>query len=256
MKIEIKKNIMAGNARQARENRSRLERHRVFMLNLMAAPGAGKTSSIIRAIEGTREHLNLAVIEGDIASEIDSLAIEAMDIPAIQINTGGSCHLTAAMIEAALDHLELDNLDLIVIENVGNLVCTAEFDLGQNANVMISSVTEGHDKPHKYPLMFKQVDAVLINKMDLMPYCDFDLTQFRDVVGRLNPDANIIEMSCRHGDGADDWCRWLREAVKATVIPEKGALISPPLRGGGQEEGNLSRVHPHPGPPLSRGKEF
>lgn len=218
MKIEVKKNILANNARAAAENRSRLESHEVAMVNLMAAPGAGKTSTIIKAIEGTRALLSLAVIEGDIASEIDSLTIEAMDIPAIQINTGGSCHLTAAMIAAALDHLDLDALDLIIIENVGNLVCPAEFDLGESARVMISSITEGHDKPHKYPLMFKEVDAVLVNKIDLLPHCDFDLAQFRRVVTGLNPDVNILEMSCRDDFGIEEWCRWLESVTSAGRI--------------------------------------
>lgn len=219
MKIEIKKNILARNSTHAQANRSRLAGQKVAMVNLMASPGAGKTSSVVRAIEGLREHLNIAVIEGDIASEIDSLTIEALGIPAIQINTGGSCHLTAAMIAAALDHLRLQDLDLIIVENVGNLVCTAEFDLGQNSNAMIASVTEGHDKPHKYPLIFKEADAVLINKTDLLPYCDFDLNQFREVVQRLNPGADIIELSCRDGDGAADWCRWLEAAAGKVAAP-------------------------------------
>jgi hydrogenase nickel incorporation protein HypB len=209
LKIEVKKNILATNASMAAENRSRLESHGVCMLNLMASPGAGKTSVITRAIEGTRDRLKLAVIEGDIASEIDSLAIEAMDIPAIQINTGGSCHLTAVMVASALDHLDLEALDLIIIENVGNLVCPAEFDLGEAGRLVIASVAEGHDKPHKYPLIFREVDAILVNKIDLLSYCDFNLTQFHQVVRRLNPTAAVIELSCREGYGIDEWCQWL-----------------------------------------------
>ena len=213
MKIEVKKNILASNAVVAAGNRERLERHGVSMINLMASPGAGKTSVITRAIEGVRGELSLGVIEGDIASEIDSLAIEAMDVPAIQINTGGSCHLTAAMVGPALDHLDLGALDMIIIENVGNLVCPAEFDLGETARVMIASVAEGHDKPHKYPLMFREVDAIIINKIDLLPYCDFDLPQFRQIVAGLNPGARLLELSCKDGFGAGDWCDWLLGAA-------------------------------------------
>lgn len=209
MRIEVKQNILADNARAAAVNRERLAASGVCLVNLMAAPGAGKTSMIIKAIEGLRDQLSLAVIEGDIASEIDSLTIEAMDVPAIQINTGGACHLTAPMVGQALDHLDLEALDLVIIENVGNLVCPAEFDLGENSRVMISSVSEGHDKPHKYPLMFREVDAVLINKIDLIPYCDFDLADFRHVVTSLNPDVSILELTCREGLGAPEWCNWL-----------------------------------------------
>lgn len=216
MRIEVKKNILETNAAAAARNRELLARHDVCMVNLMASPGAGKTSVIVRAIEHARP-LRLAVIEGDIASEIDSLAIEALDVPALQINTGGSCHLTAAMIAAALAHLELEALDLIIVENVGNLVCPAEFDLGETTRVMIASVAEGDDKPHKYPLMFREVDAVLVNKIDLLPYCDFDLPGFRQVVAGLNPRAPIIELSCRDGDGAGGWSRWLMDvAAKVT----------------------------------------
>ncbi|MCL6093461.1 MAG: hydrogenase nickel incorporation protein HypB [Actinomycetota bacterium] len=216
MKIEVRKNILQTNAAAAARNRELLGQHDVCMVNLMASPGAGKTSTIIRAIENAGP-LRLAVIEGDIASEIDSLAIEALDVTALQINTGGSCHLTAAMISSALGYLELEELDLIIIENVGNLVCPAEFDLGETARVMIASVAEGDDKPHKYPLMFREVDAVLVNKIDLLPYCDFDLDEFRQLVGRLNPRAPIIELSCKDGDGAGAWSRWLTDtAAKVT----------------------------------------
>lgn len=222
MKIEVKKNIMATNSSVAVGNRQRLAEHGVCMLNLMASPGAGKTSVIIKAIEGTRDRLKLAVIEGDIASEIDSLAIEAMDIPAIQINTGGSCHLTAAMVSTALDHLDLDSLDLIIIENVGNLVCPAEFDLGESARMVIASVAEGHDKPYKYPMIFREVDAILVNKIDLLDYCDFDLAQFRQVVQGLNPVAPVMELSCRNSHGTDEWCQWL----EATALGSRLDLTS------------------------------
>ncbi len=213
MKIEVKKNILATNSAMAATNRERLEANGVAMINLMASPGAGKTSVIMKVIEGVRDRLSLAVIEGDIASEIDSLAIEALDIPAIQINTGGACHLTAAMIASALDHLDLEALDLIIIENVGNLVCPAEFDLGETSRLVIASVAEGDDKPHKYPMIFREVDAILINKIDLLQYCEFDLEDFRSVVGGLNPDAPVIELSCREGLGAEQLCSWIEAAA-------------------------------------------
>jgi hydrogenase nickel incorporation protein HypB len=209
MRIDVKKNILAGNAELAAANRDILSRHGVSMVNLMASPGAGKTSIITRAIEGAGSDLAIAVIEGDIASEIDSLAIEALGITALQINTDGGCHLTAEMVSSALEHLDLDSLDLIIIENVGNLVCPAEFDLGETTKVMIASVTEGHDKPHKYPLIFKEVDTVLVNKVDLLPYCDFDMGQFQETVWGLNPGATIIETSCTEGLGLEEWCSWL-----------------------------------------------
>ena len=208
MKIQVKKNILASNASVAFQNRERLQRHGVTMVNLMASPGAGKTSAIVKAIQ-LAPQLRIAVIEGDIASEIDSLVIEAMGVTALQINTGGSCHLTAGMITSALNYLSLSDLDLIVIENVGNLVCPAEFDLGEAARVMIASVAEGDDKPLKYPLMFRQVDAVLLNKIDLLPHCDFDLPAFRDTVAALNPAAPILELSCKDGSGTADWSAWL-----------------------------------------------
>ncbi|MFA6002233.1 MAG: hydrogenase nickel incorporation protein HypB [Thermoleophilia bacterium] len=213
MKIEVKKNILARNDTTAAENRERLSRQGVCMINLMASPGAGKTSVIMKAIESLSGDHAMAVIEGDIASEIDSLAIEAMNIPALQINTGGSCHLTASMISSALDYLDLDSLDLVIVENVGNLVCPAEFDLGETGRVMIASITEGHDKPHKYPTIFKEVDAILVNKVDLLPYCDFDMASFRQVVEDLNPDGAIIELSCKDGYGTDEWCHWMKTAI-------------------------------------------
>lgn len=213
MKIEVKKNILARNDTAAAENRERLSQEGVCMINLMASPGAGKTSVIMKAIESLSDRYAMAVIEGDIASEIDSLAIEAVNIPALQINTGGSCHLTASMISSALDHLDLDSLDLVIVENVGNLVCPAEFDLGETGRVMIASITEGHDKPHKYPAIFKKVDAILVNKIDLLPYCDFDMSNFHDVVEGLNPDGAIIELSCKDGYGTDEWCNWMEAAI-------------------------------------------
>jgi hydrogenase nickel incorporation protein HypB len=213
MKIEVKKNLLAKNDVVAAENRDTLNKNNVSLLNLMAAPGAGKTSLISRTIEALRDHIAIAVIEGDIASEVDSLAIEAMGIPAIQINTDGGCHLNASMIATALQHLDLETLDLIIIENVGNLVCPAEFDLGEGARSLIASVAEGHDKPYKYPMIFKETDTVIINKVDLLPYCEFDMPQFQQLVEELNPDVKIFEVSCTDGNGIEEWSEWLNGAI-------------------------------------------
>lgn len=213
MKIEVKKNLLAKNDVVAAENRDTLNKNNVSLLNLMAAPGAGKTSLISRTIEALRDHIAIAVIEGDIASEVDSLAIEAMGIPAIQINTDGGCHLNASMIATALQHLDLETLDLIIIENVGNLVCPAEFDLGEGARSLIASVAEGHDKPYKYPMIFKETDTVIINKVDLLPYCEFDMPQFQQLVEELNPDVKIFEVSCTDGNGIEEWSEWLSGAI-------------------------------------------
>lgn len=209
MKIEVKQSILARNDEAATRNRELLRRNGVRLFNLMAAPGAGKTSVITRTIGELRERVNIAVIEGDIASEVDSLAIEAMGIPAIQINTDGGCHLSAGMIGTALEHLDLGELDVIIIENVGNLVCPAEFDLGENGRILITSVTEGHDKPYKYPMIFKVVDTVLVNKVDLLPYCDFDMAHFQKLVRGLNPEVNLFEVSCTEDLGLDRWAEWL-----------------------------------------------
>jgi hydrogenase nickel incorporation protein HypB len=214
MKIEVKKNLLARNDVIAAENRELLRNHDVSLLNLMAAPGAGKTSFIARTIDAVRDDISIAVIEGDIASEVDSLTIEAMGIPAIQINTDGGCHLNAGMIKTALEHLDLDVLDLVIIENVGNLVCPAEFDLGEGARTLITSITEGHDKPYKYPMIFKETDTVVINKIDLMPYCDFDLPQFQRLVEELNPEVRIFEVSCTEGTGIGSWSEYLAGVIQ------------------------------------------
>lgn len=210
MKIEVRQNLLARNDEAARENRARLQDSGVRLLNLMAAPGAGKTSLIVRTIEALRDSLSIAVIEGDIASEVDSLTIEAMGIPALQINTDGGCHLNASMIATALGHLDLEALDLVIIENVGNLVCPAEFDLGEDARALIASITEGHDKPRKYPMIFKETDSLVINKVDLLPFCEFDMDEFRRLVGRLNPRAGIFPVSCTEGSGLDRWHEWIK----------------------------------------------
>jgi hydrogenase nickel incorporation protein HypB len=184
-------------------------------MNLMASPGAGKTSLIERTIKGLGERLRIGVIEGDIASSVDSERLKALGIQVVQINTGGACHLDANMIRQALDHLDLGNLDLLIIENVGNLVCPAEFKLGEGLRVMILSVAEGHDKPLKYPLMFSDSQVLIVNKTDLMGMSDFDLEELRSTVRGMNPGITIFEVSCRSGEGVTPWTDWLFEKATA-----------------------------------------
>ncbi|MCL5026684.1 MAG: hydrogenase nickel incorporation protein HypB [Chloroflexi bacterium] len=213
--IRILQNILGANERIAAENRQRLRSAGVFALNLMASPGAGKTSLILRTIERLRQGPRLAVVEGDIASTIDADRIAGQGVTALQINTGGACHLDANMVGRALEALPLGEIDLLIVENVGNLVCPAEFDLGEECRVMLASVAEGHDKPQKYPLMFSEVEAVVLNKIDLLPYSDFDLEAFRRAVHGLNPKAAIIEVSCRTGEGIEAWTDWLLARLAA-----------------------------------------
>jgi hydrogenase nickel incorporation protein HypB len=187
------------------------------MLNLMASPGSGKTSLIIQTIRRLKEHLRIAVIEGDIESMVDSEKILSEGIPAVQIRTGGACHLDAPMVTAALDTLDLDNLDLVFIENIGNLICPAEFDLGADHQTMILSVPEGDDKILKYPLMFSICDALLVNKIDFMDGSDFNLELLHRRAHELNPHSQIFQLSCKTGSGFDEWCQWLLEKVNAKL---------------------------------------
>lgn len=215
MQIDMKQPILAKNDSLAAELRQRFADNHVFVLDLLASPGSGKTSTILATIDALRDEFNIAVIEGDIASNVDAEKIKAQGIAAVQINTGGACHLESAMIKRAVDVLDLERLDLIIIENVGNLVCPTDFDLGENAKVMILSVPEGDDKPLKYPLMFSICDVLLINKIDVMPYFDFDLEACKKYVLRLNPNIKIIPISARTGEGIDEWANWLRTEIKA-----------------------------------------
>ena len=179
----------------------------------MSAPGSGKTSLIMRTIDRLRDKFRIAVIEGDIASSIDADKITQQNIPAIQINTGGGCHLDAQMIRKALDALDLDRVDLIFLENVGNLVCPADFDLGAHKNVVILSIPEGDDKPHKYPIVFVEADVVLVNKIDVLPYFDFKLDAFPGIISGLNPSARISPVSAKTGEGMDGWFSWIEETL-------------------------------------------
>ncbi|MEJ2109598.1 MAG: hydrogenase nickel incorporation protein HypB [Acidobacteriota bacterium] len=213
--VNVKKDVLAANAEKANSNRQFLDSHNIKMINVMSSPGSGKTSLIMETIRRFREKFGIAVIEGDIASSIDSDRISRLNIRAVQINTGGGCHLDARMICNALDSLDLDSTDLIFIENVGNLVCTADFDLGAHKNVVILSVPEGDDKPYKYPVMFVEADVVLVNKTDVLPYFDFNLEDFPAIIEGLNPSAKVFPVSARTGEGMDAWFSWI-EKIRAS----------------------------------------
>ncbi len=210
--ISVRKRILSANDEVAEEVRARLDEQRILAVNIMASPGAGKTSVILATAKRLPADARPGVIEGDLASSIDTEKMLAAGIPATQINTGGNCHLDAPMIRAALPRLPLDEIDLLFIENVGNLVCPAEFDLGAGRAVVIASVPEGHDKPYKYPGMFAAADAIVLNKSDLAAYFEFDLDYFRRGVAMVNPDAPVFVVSCRTGEGLDEWVAWLLAA--------------------------------------------
>lgn len=209
MKIPVVENILSANERLAEENARALAREGVTAVNIMASPGAGKTSLIVQTIGALSERVRIGVIEGDVASRVDADTIEALGIPVVQINTGGTCHLDANMVHGALGELPLDQLDLLFIENVGNLICPTEFALGEALKVMIASVPEGDDKPYKYPGMFAAVDAIVVNKIDILPYVEFDLAGFRQLVTGLNTEVQVFEVSCKSGEGIAAWADWL-----------------------------------------------
>jgi hydrogenase nickel incorporation protein HypB len=215
VEIDLSKPILEKNDRLAADNRRSFADAGVFVVDLMASPGAGKTSTILATIDGLRDRYRIAVIEGDIASKVDAEKVKAHGIPAVQINTGGACHLESDMIQRAAAALPLDELDLIIVENVGNLVCPTEFDLGEDAKVMILSVPEGHDKPYKYPAIFSRAEAIILNKYDTLPVFDFDEAEFRQVVGKLNGRAPIFPISATKGDGVAAWTDWLAARIDA-----------------------------------------
>ena len=208
-RIPVVEKILSANDRIAAQNRAALDRAKVFSVNLMASPGAGKTSLIEQTIRNLRGRLNLAVIDGDIATSLDADRAAAAGAAAVQINTGGECHLDAIMLQEALPSLDLSQLDLLIVENVGNLVCPASFQLGTHKSVLIASVPEGDDKPYKYPGMYRGVDALVINKIDLLPYVTFDMGYFRRGVEVLNPGLITFQVSCRTGEGLEAWLSWL-----------------------------------------------
>jgi hydrogenase nickel incorporation protein HypB len=212
--ITIGEKILGANDEKARDNKSKLDKYGVLTINIMSSPGAGKTSLILSTIKNLRIKLRIGVIEGDVASSVDAEKVNAMGIPVVQINTGGGCHLDAFMVEKALDDLPLKDIDLLFIENVGNLICPNAFALGEDKRVMISSLPEGDDKPYKYPAMFADTDTVLLNKIDLQPYLDFNTDAFKKVVTGLNPDVTIFPVSCKTGAGMSAWFAWLESTAK------------------------------------------
>ena len=215
MKIDMKQPILQKNDSIAAELRARFTENHVYVVDLLASPGSGKTSTILATIDALRDEFNIAVIEGDIASSVDAEKIKAQGTAAVQINTGGACHLESAMIKRAVDVLDLERLDLIIIENVVNLVCPTDFDLGENIKVMILSVPEGDDKPLKYPGVFQASQAVILNKVDTMPVFNFDREAFESSVKQLNPAAPIFPIAATKGDGVPEWAGWLADKIRA-----------------------------------------
>lgn len=214
-RIPVVENILSANDRIADRNRVLLDEKGVYSINIMASPGAGKTSFILKTLEALKGRLKLGVIEGDLATSIDAEKAMAAGLPAVQINTGGGCHLDAVMLADALPALPLSDLDLVLVENVGNLVCPANFQIGTHLNVLIASIPEGDDKPYKYPGMYRGVQVLIINKTDLMPYVTFNMSYFIKGVEALNPDVTIFPVSCKSGEGMDAWAEWLTEKVRA-----------------------------------------
>ena len=213
--IEVKESVFADNDREAARLRVQLKQDRTFLLNLMSSPGSGKTTTLLRTLEALKDELRIGVMEADIDSDVDAKTIADAGVKSIQLHTGGMCHLDASMTEQGLKEIGTKDLNLVVLENVGNLVCPAEFDTGAVKNAMILSVPEGHDKPLKYPLMFQVVDVVLVNKMDVAPYFDFDLDKCRANVAMRNPNARVIPICAKTGEGMDEWYQWLRDQVSA-----------------------------------------
>ncbi len=213
--LEIKQSVFANNDAQADELRKELKNKGVYLLNLMSSPGSGKTTTLTRTIEKLRDELRIGVMEADIDSDVDAKTIAATGAKSIQLHTGGMCHLDAGMTRQGLEGLDPADTELVILENVGNLVCPAEFDTGAVKNAMILSVPEGHDKPLKYPLMFSVCDVVLINKIDVMPYFDFDMEKCREYVLMRNPNAKIFPICAKTGEGIEAWTDWLKEEVNA-----------------------------------------
>ena len=217
--VPVVENILGANERLAQTNRARLDETRTFTVNFMASPGAGKTSLILRTVAALKDRYRLAGVDGDVATTIDADRMAAAGIPAVQINTGGSCHLDAVMLQGALPQIALEDTDVLVIENVGNLICPANFPLGAHLNILIASVPEGADKPYKYPNMYRGVQAVILNKTDLLPYFDFDMDYFRRGVEVLNPGLAFFPLSAKTGEGFDAWLSWLTSQADAYLTP-------------------------------------
>jgi len=211
--IEIKASIFEDNNRQADTIRADLKQSKTFLLNLMSSPGSGKTTTVVRTIEALKDEMKIGVVEADVDSDVDAVTVSRTGARVVQLHTGGMCHMDASMTRQGLSTLDTQGLDLVILENIGNLLCPAEFDTGAVKNVMILSVPEGDDKPLKYPLMFSKVDVLLVNKIDTLSMFDFDLQAVRERVTRLNPTIRIIPISAKTGQGVAEWAGWLREAV-------------------------------------------
>lgn len=225
MEVKILQNILKANDTIAAENRRRFQEKGVFVIDLMSSPGAGKTTLLEETARRLEGEIRLGVIEGDLATAADAQRIAAHEVPVIQINTGKGCHLDANQVQNAMTHFDLESIDILFIENVGNLVCPAEFDLGQHTKVLLLSTPEGDDKPEKYPIMFQQCPTILINKMDLLPYVPFDLEKVRASIRRLQPECRILELSCKTGEGLEAWLDFLRERSevgKSSLSRNKG----------------------------------
>ncbi len=227
IKVPVVRNILQANDRLASENRRRFDEAGIFVVNLMSSPGAGKTSLLERTIDSLAGRMGIAVIEGDLQTSYDAERIQKKGVQAVQINTDGGCHLDGNMIQIALDSLDLAGVDLLIIENVGNLVCPAEFNLGEHEKITMLSVAEGDDKPIKYPLMFQICSVLLVNKIDLLPYTDCDVGKIREISRQLNPAGKVFEISCRSGDGFGPWLSWIEEKVSEHKKNRAGAAPSP-----------------------------
>lgn len=212
--LEIKQSVFADNDKEADKVRAELKEKGIYLLNLMSSPGSGKTTTLTRTIELLKSELKIGVMEADIDSDVDAKTISELGVKAIQLHTGGMCHLDADMTRQGLNGLDANDVDLVILENVGNLVCPAEFDTGAVKNAMILSVPEGHDKPLKYPLMFSICDVVLINKIDVLSYFDFDMDKCREYIAMRNPNAKVIPICAKTGEGIDEFAKWLKDEVK------------------------------------------
>ncbi len=215
--IEVKRSVFESNDQDAERLRGELKESKTFLLNLMSSPGSGKTTTLTRTIEALKDKYRIGVMEADIDSDVDAKTIAATGVKSIQLHTGGMCHLDADMTRQGLKELGLEDVDFAILENVGNLVCPAEFDTGSTKNAMILSVPEGHDKPLKYPLMFSICDVVLINKIDVMPYFDFDLEKCKEYIHMRNPKAKVIPICAKTGEGIDEWAKWLSENIDESI---------------------------------------
>ena len=218
MKISVVKNVLDANNRIATENRALFDANKIYVINLMSSPGAGKTTLVERTIDALKSTYRIAVIEGDIQDTCDAERVAAHGVPAVQINTGGSCHIDGNMVREALQSLNLDEIDFLIVENVGNLVCPAEFSVGENIKMMLLSTPEGADKPSKYPLMFHESSALIINKTDLLPYVDFDMDKAKRVSAAINPQLEIFAVSCKTGQGLDGFYQWLKNRIEAFKV--------------------------------------